>query len=124
MGEDNTGTRNIDVAGGAVTVYGRNVPEGYQVKALDGIVPLDKNQSFVMQRILPPGEHDVDVAVLGQEKGSALDFSRQINIPDNDWFYVGLADLTIGKRMGDDGIEDVRPGEYDEVYTKGRLAFM
>ncbi|KAB2716245.1 TonB-dependent receptor [Brucella intermedia] len=123
MGEDNTGTRNIDVVGGAVTVYGRNVPEGYQVKALDGIVPLDKNQAFVVQRILPPGEQDVNVAVLGQEKGSALDFSRQINIPDNDWFYVGLADLTVGKRMGDDGIEDVRPGEYDEVYTKGRLAF-
>lgn len=123
MGEDNTGSRNIAIQGGAVTVFGRNVPEGYQVRALDGIVPLDKNQSFVMQRILPPGNHDVDVAVLGSLKGSALDFSRQINIPQNDWFYVGLADLTVGKRMGDDNIEAVRPGEYDKVYTKGRLAF-
>ncbi|PYE85120.1 TonB-dependent receptor [Phyllobacterium leguminum] len=123
MGEDNTGSRNINVHGGAVTVFGRNVPEGYQVRALDGIVPLDDNQSFVMQRILPPGDHNVDVAVLGSLKGSALDFSRQINIPDNDWFYVGLADLTVGKRMGDDNIETVRPGEYDKVYTKGRLAF-
>ncbi|WP_420963090.1 TonB-dependent receptor [Brucella sp. IR073] len=123
MGEDNTGSRNIQVNGGAVTVYGRNVPEGYQVKALDGIVPLDKNQSFVVQRILPPGDHNVDVAVLGSAKGSALDFSRQINIPDNDWFYVGLADLTVGRRMGDAKIEEVRPGEYDKTYTKGRLAF-
>ncbi|RCS23078.1 TonB-dependent receptor [Phyllobacterium salinisoli] len=123
MGEDNTGSRNIKVHGGAVTVYGRNVPEGYQVRALDGIVPLDRNQAFVVQRILPPGDHDVDVAVLGSMKGSALDFSRRVNIPDNDWFYVGLADLTVGKRMGDDNIEAVRPGEYDKVYTKGRLAF-
>ncbi|MCT8991337.1 hypothetical protein NYR54_13720 [Chelativorans sp. SCAU2101] len=36
---------------------------------------------------------------------------------------MALADITIGKRMGDDMIEAVRPGEYDEVYTKGRLAF-
>jgi hypothetical protein len=123
MGEDNTGTRNIDVTGGAVTVYGRNVPEGYEVRALKDTIPLDKNQSFVMQRILPPGEHEVDVAVLGGPKSSALDFSRQINIPDNDWFYVGLADLTVGRRMGDARIEEVRPGEYDKTYTKGRLAF-
>ncbi|KXF75792.1 hypothetical protein ATN84_17655 [Paramesorhizobium deserti] len=123
MGEDNTGTRNIQVNGGAVTVHGRNVPEGYQVSALGDIVPLDRNQAFVVQRILPPGDHNVDVAVLGSMKGSALDFSRDINIPDNDWFYVGLADLTVGKRMGDDNIESVRPGEYDDVYTRGRLAF-
>src|SRR5690606_9695484 len=53
----------------------------------------------------------------------ACPFNRDINIPQNDWFYVGLADLTIGKRTGDARIEEVRPGEYDEVYTKGRLAF-
>ena len=123
MGEDNTGSRNIQVYGGAVTVFGRNVPEGYRVRALNDTIPLDRNHSFVMQRILPPGEHDVDVAVLGSLKGSALDFSRQINIPQNEWFYVGLADLTVGKRSGDANIESVRPGEYDNVYTKGRLAF-
>lgn len=123
MGEDNTGSRNIQVYGGAVTVYGRNVPEGYQVRALNDTIPLDRNHSFVMQRILPPGVHDVDVAVLGSRKGSALDFGRQINIPKNEWFYVGLADLTVGKRSGDTNIESVRPGEYDSVYSKGRLAF-
>lgn len=123
MGEDYTGLRNIPVYGGAVTVYGRNVPEGYRVQALADAIPIDKDRAFVMQRILPPGEHDVDVAVLGSRKDSALDFKRQINIPKNDWFYVALADLTVGKRMGDKNIETVRDGEYDKVYTKGRLAF-
>lgn len=123
MGDDNTGLRNIQVYGGAVTVYGRDVPEGYQVRALNDSIPVDSDRTFVMQRILPPGDHDVDVAVLGFAKGSALDFKRQINIPRNDWFYVGLADLTVGKRFGDKNIEAVRPGEYDDVYTKGRLAF-
>ncbi|UXN65421.1 hypothetical protein N8E89_07175 [Phyllobacterium sp. A18/5-2] len=123
MGEDNTARRNIPVYGGAVTVYGRNVPEGYQVKALGDTIPLDPDHAFVMQRILPPGDHDIDVAVLGLLKDSALDFTRRINIPKNDWFYVALADLTVGKRFGDNDIEAVRPGEYDDIYSKGRLAF-
>ncbi len=123
MGEDNSARRNIPVQGGAVTVYGRNVPEGYQVKALGDMIPTDSDHSFVMQRILPPGDHDVDVAVLGSLKGSALDFSRRIDIPKNDWFYVALADLTIGKRFGDHDIEAVRPGEYGDIYSNGRLAF-
>jgi len=123
MGEDRTALRNIPIRGGAVTVFGRNVPSGHQVVALGETIPVDPNQAFVVQRILPPGEHDVDVAVRGGAKTGALNFSRQINIPNNDWFYVALADLTVGKRSGDPQIEDVRPGEYDKVYTNGRLAF-
>ncbi len=123
MGDDFTGLRNIPIRGGAVTVYGRNVPEGYSVRVLDDTIPIDRNRAFVMQRILPSGIHDVDVEVLNNAKGSALDFSRQIDIPKNDWFYVALADLTVGKRFGDKNIETVRAGEYDEVYAKGRLAF-
>ena len=123
MGEDNTARRNIPVYGGAVTVYGRNVPDGYKVTALGDTIPLDPDHAFVMQRILPPGDHDVDVAVAGPSKGSALEFNRRVNIPKNDWFYVALADLTVGKRFGDKNIESVRPGEYDDIYSKGRLAF-
>ncbi len=123
MGEDRTAKRNIQINGGAVAVYGRNVPEGHRVGALGETIPLDGDRAFVVQRILPPGDHSVDVAVQGLDKASALDFTRQVNIPDNDWFYVGLADLTVGKRVGDADIESVRPGEYDDIYTNGRLAF-
>ncbi|WEX10577.1 TonB-dependent receptor [Chelativorans sp. AA-79] len=123
MGEDRTARRNIPIHGGAVTVYGRHVPPGFAVSVLGEEIPLDPNQSFVVQRILPPGDHAVKVGVSGPSKSGGLKFTRDINIPDNDWFYVALADLTIGKRTGDDHVEDVRPGEYDEVYSKGRLAF-
>lgn len=124
-GDDRTALRNIPVYGGAVTVYGRNVPPGYTVQALGEEVPVDHENSFVIQRILPPGDHTVEVAVFGDGKGKdgGLRFDRDINIPSNDWFYVGLADLTVGHRTGDDGIEAVREGEYDKTYTKGRLAF-
>jgi len=121
-GDDRTGIRNIPVYGGAVTVYGRDVPEGYQVRAIGEGIPIDNDGAFVVQRILPPGEHVVDVTVKGNQKGD-IEFSRDINIPNNEWFYVGLADFTIGRRFGGGELVAVSPGEYDDTYEKGRLAF-
>jgi len=120
--DDNTSFRNIRVDGGAVTVAGRDVPEGASVEVLGEQIPVDAQGRFVVQRILPVGEHDVDVALKGGKDGS-LTFDRSINIPSSEWFYVGLADLTLGSRSGTKHIEDVAPGEYDGVYDKGRLAF-
>ena len=114
-------TRNIAVHGGAVTIYGRNVPQGYDVKVLGWQVPTDNENKFLFQQILPPGEHDIDISVNGG-KSDGLQFTRQVNIPKNDWFYVGIADLTVGRRFGD-YIEAAAPGEYEKTYTKGRLAF-
>lgn len=122
LGEDRTAKRNIPVRGGAVTVYGRDVPPGYDVRIMGELVPVDRENAFVIQRILPAGDHSVGVEVDGGESGG-IQFERAINIPANDWFYVALADVTIGYRDGDSGIETVRPGEFGDVYTKGRLAF-
>lgn len=123
MAEDRTAYRNIPVHGGAVTVFGRNVPVGYTIEAFGEAIPLDPAQSFVVQRILPPGDHEVQVAIKGASKAGGLDFSREISIPENDWFFVALADLTVGKRFGEGGIERVRDGDYDQIYSQGRLAF-
>lgn len=123
LSTDRAASRNIPIYGGAVTVYGSSVPGGYAVRALGETIALDANRAFVVQRILPPGEHQVDVALAGNQGKDGLQFSRDINIPDNDWFYVALADVTLGLRNGDEQIESVRPGEYDDIYSKGRLAF-
>ena len=120
-GEDRTAIRNIVVNGGAVTVYGKNVPAGHRVTVFDEPVPVDISNAFVVQRILPAGTRNVAVTVLNGGKGIA--FNRDIDIPKNDWFYVALADLTAGYRTGSKHIEDVKPGEYDSIYTRGRLAF-
>jgi hypothetical protein len=121
-GEDRTAFRNIPIYGGSITVSGRNVPERHDVRVLGDGVPIDDDGAFVVQRILPPGDHNVDVAVFtGANEG--LEFNRLVNIPTSEWFYVALADLTVGTRFGSDNIEDVKPGEFDDVYTKGRLAF-
>jgi hypothetical protein len=119
--EDRTAVRNIDISGGAVTVYGRNVPEGHIVKVAGEPVPVDGEGSFVMQRIFPTGSHRVDVKV--EKDGEGIDFSRDVEIPESEWFYLGLADFTVGYNMRDN-IEAVKPGEFDDgVYTQGRAAF-
>lgn len=119
--DDRTAMRNIDISGGAVTVYGKNVPEGYVVYVAGERVPVDPDGAFVAQRVYPVGTHKVEVTV--EKDGEGLDFSRTVTIPENEWFYVGLADFTAGYRWGDN-IEAVREGEFgDNAYTRGRLAF-
>jgi len=122
FGDDNTAFRNIPVEGGAITVHGRGIPQGSRVSVLGDDVPVDADGGFVVQHILPPGEHEVDIDLSGQ-KGEGLSFTRAVNIPSTEWFYVGLADLTLGRNLGSGDIEDVKPGEFDGVYSKGRAAF-
>ena len=124
--EDRTGVSNIPLYGGSVTVYGRHVPPGYTVKVLGETIPVDNAQRFVTSRILPPGDHEVDVSVSGLGKDSGLQFERDINIPDSEWFYVGLADITLGKRLGSDAemLTNVHPNEFPgTTFRRGRLAF-
>lgn len=123
--EDRTGISNIPLYGGSVTVHGRNIPPGYTVKVLGSDVQVDEGQRFVISRILPPGDHVVDVNVGGVTKDSGLQFERDINIPDSEWFYVGLADVTVGKRFGSDvdSLATTYPGEFAQTYERGRVAF-
>lgn len=124
--DDRTGVSNIPLHGGTITVFGRHVPPGYKVNVLGSDVSVDDGQRFVTSRILPPGDHVVDVAVRGDTtKDSGLHFERDINIPDQEWFYVGLADLTIARRIGEEAnlLQGADPSEFDETYERGRLAF-
>lgn len=120
--KDHTSFRNIPIYGGSVTVFGRNVPEGYIVRALGETLNVDGENSFVIQRILPPGVHSVDVSVASLED-EGVQFNREINIPKDEWFFVGLADITLGNRFGSKHVVAANPDKYDAIYAKGRLAF-
>lgn len=121
-GSDRAHIRNIPIHGGAVTVFGRNVPAGYSVETLGEAVTPDNENKFVIQRILPPGDHVVEVDVNGLKDGN-LSFDREVKIPDNEFFYVGLADLTLGRRLGSSALVETAPGEFDRNFARGRLAF-
>lgn len=121
-GEDQTAHRAIAVHGGSVTVHGTAVKPGSVALVLGEAVPVDGSGAFVIQRMLPAGDHVVEVAVEGQD-GKAVAFSRDINIPDSEFFYVGMADLTVGARWGGGMLVHAGPGEFDRIYAKGRTAF-
>jgi hypothetical protein len=118
--------RNIKVAGGAILVSGRDVPLGLTVTALGVPVPVDEKGSFAVRQIVPPGTHDVEVA-LANAKGTASLFSRSATVPDRDFFYVAMADLTAGKNASAGPAALLNPEsatEYqDKVFLNGRLAF-
>jgi hypothetical protein len=102
-GEDMTARRSIPVRGGVVTVSG-NTGSGGAVTVMGERAIADASGAFVIQRILPPGVHDIRV---GMGSGQV---TRRVDVPKTEWFYVGLADLTVGKPKG------------GETYTLGRLA--
>jgi hypothetical protein len=121
-GGDTTAMRSIPVHGGTVTVSDASIPPGTSLSVMGETVTTDADGRFVLDRILPTGDHVVDIA-MSQPDGTLVTFRRDVNIPTNDWFYVGLADLTVGTRWGDGALTDARPEEFDAVYYKGRAAF-
>ncbi|HMM74621.1 MAG TPA: hypothetical protein PJ986_02855 [Gammaproteobacteria bacterium] len=124
-GENSLAVSNIAVRGGTVTVDGEHVPAGAPVTALDLPVPVDRNGRFALRQILPPGPHEVAVAV-GREDGSVARYSRDLSIADDSWFYVAMADLTLGNNSTTGPIEIVTSDldQYDgSSFAYGRTAF-
>ena len=111
-GSDAMAVDRIPVRGGAVTVSGQSVAAGSRVYTLGETITPDPTGAFVIQRILPPGEHEISVAVNGAQRPLAL--SREVDIPKSEWFYVGVADLTFGRHKVD--------GQPAESYERGRLS--
>ena len=118
--------RNIPVTGGAVLVSGRNVPPGHSVVVMGLPVPVDGKGDFAVRQIVAAGEHQIEVAI-ADPKGSASVFSRSAIIPDHDFFYVALADLTVGKGATSGPMALLNPEKADafkdQVFVNGRLAF-
>ena len=124
-GENNLDLANIPVSGGTVTVNGRNLQPGQGVTALGLAVPVDPQGRFAIRQILPPGPHAVEI-LLRQPDGSQTFIRRNVTIPANDWFYVALGDLTIGRNKvtGPAGLVTGDTQHYeDKVYLDGRGAF-
>ncbi|MEZ5777044.1 MAG: hypothetical protein R3E44_01640 [Paracoccaceae bacterium] len=113
-GEDRTRLRNIPLRGGRITAAGTGARPGGIVRVMGEDVPVDASGAFVVSRILPAGDHVVEVDVDGRR------VLRDVNVPAREWFYVGIADVTAGKRLRDD-LASADP-DYDETYVDGRLA--
>lgn len=125
FGENHLALHNIPVRGGTITAYGANVPAGYTVWVANQPVPVALNGEFVGEFVIPAGLHSVEVAVL-DENGNGRLYLRDLQLKPDDWFKVGIADLTLGM---DDTTGPARLVTGDETHYEndswadGRLAF-
>jgi len=116
----------IPVEGGTVTIKGRDIDAEREIYVMGRPVVVDGSGSFVSSQIIPQGKHTVEVAMLDEE-GRGPVFRRDLELPDDDWFYVGIADLTIGQNNvngpADLVTNDQQHYEDDRTFVDGRLAF-
>jgi flagellar motor protein MotB len=117
--------QNIRLGSGTIKVRGGSIPANHSVWVAGKPVPVDPQGNFLAEEILPSGLHTVEVAVLDDEGNGAM-FLRDLQFQNNDWFYVGIADLT-ASTSNTTGPADLLQGEnapykYDSSLD-GRLAF-
>ncbi|GAB3099379.1 hypothetical protein GCM10027217_17460 [Pseudomaricurvus hydrocarbonicus] len=124
-GENRLDEHHIPLQGGSIQVAGRGIPEGHSIWFAGRPVPLSEDREFVAEELLPTGLHTVEVAVL-DEQGNGELFQRDLQLKKNDWFYVGIADLTLAQ---DDTNGPAQLVTQDDTYfdndlsIDGRLAF-
>ena len=124
-GESGLSVRNIPLSSGTVNVRGSGIPGGHDVWVAGTLVPTDANGNFVSEVILPTGMHTVEVAVLDAEGNGEL-FLRDLEFKNNDWFYVGMADVTLSTDASSSQADELagKNAPYDtDSLADGRLAF-
>jgi flagellar motor protein MotB len=124
-GENALSLHNIGLSSGTVSVRGAGIPADHDVWVAGRPVPIDDNGSFVTEEILPEGAHTVEVAVVDKEGAGNL-YLRDLEFENNDWFYVGMADLTFAQNSASgpiDLMQGVNPTYDYDSNADGRLAF-
>ncbi|MCC6532384.1 MAG: OmpA family protein [Burkholderiales bacterium] len=124
-GENSRQLANIPVRGGTVTVSGSAIRADQTVSVFGGVIPVDPKGKFATRQILPAGPHSIEVTV-SEKDGSAASFRRNLSIAEGDWFYVALADITLGRNhtSGPAQLVTQDSDHYDnKVYLDGRGAF-
>ena len=124
-GENALSVHNIGLSSGTVSVRGSGIPPEQDVWVAGRPIPLDGSGSFVTEEILPEGAHTVEVALVDKE-GSGELYLRDLEFKNNDWFYVGMADLTLAENSASGPIDLMQGANSDYDYDSnidGRLAF-
>jgi flagellar motor protein MotB len=116
---------DINRGSGTVSVRGTGIAAEQDVYVAGRPVAVDPDGSFIVEEILPDGAHTVEVAVIDEE-GSGELYLRDLELESNDWFYVGMADLTLssGSTSGPIGLlQGDNPQQDIDSNADGRVAF-
>jgi flagellar motor protein MotB len=124
-GANGLALQNIDLSSSTVGVRGSGIPAGHSVWVAGQQVPVTADGGFVAEEILPSGNNTVEVAVLDEE-GSGEMYLRELEFKPSDWFYVGMADLTLSQNSGngpEDQMSGDNPASDPDSSADGRVAF-
>ncbi|AQQ66890.1 flagellar motor protein MotB [Microbulbifer agarilyticus] len=124
-GENRLAEQNIPVSGNAVLVNGAEIPTNHSVWLAGREVPVSNDGTFVAEEIFAKGLHTVEVAVLDDHGNGEL-FLRDLEFNRDDWFTVGIADVTIAHddTNGPAALVTGDETHYDNSASyDGRLAF-
>ena len=124
FGENMLARQRIKISGGTITVNGKAVPAGYTPYIMGLPIAQDESENFVVQQIIPEGYHRIEVALL-DKKGNGEIWYRELELKRDDWFFVGMADMTLGLRDTNGPASEVtQNSQYDDKsIADGRLAF-
>lgn len=117
--------RNIPLSGGTVQAYGSSIPAEHRVWLAGYPGSVDGKGRFIAEEILPKGMHTVEVAVLDKSGNGEL-FLRDLALEKNDWFTVGIADLTLSANKTTGPAKLLAPDKpqySNDFNADGRLAF-
>ncbi|WP_066343373.1 OmpA family protein, partial [Azohydromonas lata] len=124
-GSSRLAVANIAVRGGTVTASGQGIAKDQRVRALGFEVPVDDNGRFALQELVPRQVSSGEIAVIDAD-GREQVYRRVFELPRQDFFLVGQADLTLGRNhiSGPTALVAADKNRYqNDVWSEGRIAF-
>jgi len=125
FGDTRIALQTIALNGGLIKVTGKSIPADHSVWFAGRPVPVNDKGEFISEAIIPFGIHSVEVALLDQSGNGELYF-RDLELKNKDWFFVGLADITVSKDStnGPAALITGDDTHYDnDTAIDGRIAF-
>jgi hypothetical protein len=115
--------QNIPVYGSRVRVRGEDLPSNAQLRINGETYPVDLQNKFVAEYLLPVGTHRFEVQLNGTD---GAEITQILNVPVTGkyMFMVAMADFTLSDNSSGGGVVPVGADDkYDGFLSEGRLAF-
>lgn len=121
--DNNIETQTIPLRGARVRIFGNDISDNQSI-SIDGEKVTIKESKFVVERIMPEGQHNFKVNI----KEGQTAYTKQLNtqVDGKYMFMVGLADVTVGEGKVTGNLESLGDGDKyldGDVFVDGRLAF-
>ncbi len=117
--------QGITVSGAKVRVHGLDIAGVNGITINGDVVKLSNTGGFAVEYLLPRGKHTFNISA-ADDSGADFDESLQVDLTEDYFFMVALADLTIGENSVSGSIEPLAVDQHHyggDIFVDGRLAF-